>query len=230
MPKFSWNPFSKGGLPAQIFGASKDLLTGTPEKRENVSTLRPEQEPLLESAINAGLRPGAGGAFGEAADYYRGNLSNNPQDFNAFAAPALRQYNQEIIPGISEQFAGFGSGGLSSSEFRNAQTQGAVDLAERLGQLRASLRESSAQGLQNIGRTGLGNFSQNMVTQPGTEGLLAPLAGAAATAAFGPAAGQLGYQAGNWLKNSLGGNKVGMNSGPYQSSDIPASPQFNRSV
>jgi len=198
-----------------------NFFTGTPEKRENVSTLRPEQEGLYNQLINAGSGQGAGGAFGEAADYYRSNLSNNPEDFNAFAAPALRQYNEDIVPGLSEQFAGMGSGGLSSSGFRNAQVQGATDLSERLGDLRAQLRQNSAQGLQNIGQQGLGNFSQNMVTQPGSEGLLSSLSsgiGQGVTSLIGS-------------KNPFGGNKVGANTSGYQGgNNINASPQFSSSL
>ena len=62
MPKFSWNPFSKGGLPSQVFNGSKDImgnfLGGTPEEHERVSTLLPSQQPLLDQAVNAGLKPG----------------------------------------------------------------------------------------------------------------------------------------------------------------------------
>jgi hypothetical protein len=227
MPKFKdWiNPFSKKN-PLQ--NSIRDFTFGTPEKRENVSTLRPEQEDLYRQAVNAGMNPGAGGAFGTAADYYRNLLSDNSADFDAFAAPQLRQYNEDIVPGISEQFAGMGSGGLSSSGFRNAQIQGATDLSERLGAIRANLRHSGAQGLQNIGEVGLRNYSQNMVTEPGTEGFLsqaAPLVGAGiGFLGGGPAGGAAGYQAGSWLKNSFGGNKVGANSGPYGSGAPKASP------
>lgn len=222
-----WNLGWLGFAPKKWNKAASNFLTGTPEKRENVSTLRPEQEPLLSSAINAGMGPGAGGAFGTAADYYRNLMSDDNADFNAFAAPQLRQYNQDIVPGISEQFAGMGSGGLSSSGFRNAQIQGATDLAERLGAIRANLRHSGAQGLQQIGQVGLGNYSQNMVTEPGTEGLLsqvAPIIGTAAGAAFG---GPAGAAAGNWLGNlfsSKTGNNVGGNTSPYGSSGPKASP------
>jgi hypothetical protein len=96
---------------AGFWGSIGNFLTGTPEKRENVSTLRPEQEDLYKQAVNAGMGPGAGGAFGNAADYYRNLLSDNSADYNAFAAPQIRQYNEETVPGISEQFAGMGSGG-----------------------------------------------------------------------------------------------------------------------
>lgn len=205
----------------QAFNSSKDyykgarkklnsFITGSPEKHEQVSTLLPEQQGLYQQAVNAGMGPGAGGAFGNAADYYYGNLSNNPADFEAFAAPERRYFNEDIIPGLAEQFAGMGSGGLSSSGFMNAGIQAGTDLTERLAQIRANLRSQSAQGLQNIGGAGLGRYSQDVMTQPGTQGFLsqlAPLIGAGVGfAAGGPAGGGLGYQA---------GSMVGKNTSPY---------------
>lgn len=188
-----------------FFKSIGNFFTGTPEKRENVSTLRPEQERGYQQLQNASQGPGAGGAFGDSADYYRNLLSDDSADYNAFSAPAMRQYNEQIAPGISEQFAGMGSGGLNSSGFRNAQVQGGVDLAERLGSIRANLRQAGAQGLQNIGTLGLGNYSQNMVTQPGTEGFLSQV-----SPLIGTATGALG---GGWFGGK--GNKVGANSSPY---------------
>jgi hypothetical protein len=234
MAKFTdWiNPF---GRKNPIWKGAKEILMGTPEGRENVSNLRPEQEGLYQQAVNAGMGPGAGGAFGQAADYYRNNLSDNPADFNAFAAPQLRQYNQDIVPGISEQFAGMGAGGLSSSGFRNAQVQGATDLSERLGAMRANLRQSAAEGLQNIGRQGLQNYSQNMVTEPGSEGVLRnalPAIGTAAlTAIGGPVLGAAGAFAGNAANNWFNGrgNQVGAKTGPYGRGGPQASPNIGPS-
>lgn len=218
-----------GGFFKQI----GNFFTGTPEKRENVSTLRPEQEGLYQQLTNAGKGQGAGGAFGTSADYYRNLLSDDSADFNAFAAPQLRQFNQDIVPGISEQFAGMGAGGLSSSGFRNAQMQAGTDLAERLGAIRANLRQAGAQGLQNIGQLGLQSYSQNMVTQPGSEGFLssvAPALGTALGTAFGgPIGGALGGMAGNWLKGSTGGQNA---SSAYQSAGtgVKASPNIGGSA
>lgn len=195
-----------------------DLWSGTPEVRENVSTLRPEQEPLYNQLTQAGQQRGAGGAFGTSADYYRDLLSNDSADYQAFAAPQMRQFQQDIIPGLSEQFAGMGSGGLDSSGFRNAAVGAGTDLSERLGAIRAQLRQQGAQGLNQIGQQGLQNYSQNMVTQKGSEGLLsqaAPAIGTALGAFAGPAGAALGGMAGNLMKNSFGQNKVGANSSPY---------------
>lgn len=205
----------------------KSFLEGTPEKRENVSTLRPEQEDLYSQLVQSGMEPGAGGAFGTSADYYRNLLSDDSKDFDAFAAPALRQYNQDIVPGLSEQFAGMGAGGLSSSGFRNAQTQGATDLSERLAQMRANLRQSGAQGLMNIGQLGLQPYSQNMTTQQGSPGFLSQIGPAIGTAAGaylgGPAGASAGYQIGSMFNGS--GNRVGANSGPYGAQGPIASPR-----
>lgn len=201
-----------------------EFFTGSPEKRENVSTLRPEQEALYQQLQNSGMKRGAGGAFGTAADYYRDLLGNDSSDFNAFAAPQLRQFNEEIIPGISEQFAGMGAGGLSSSGFRNAAVNAGTDLSERLGAIRAQLRQQGAQGLQNIGNMGLQNFSQNMVTQPGTQGFLSELAPAIGTG-IGAFSGGVGTSLGNMAGNWLSGNKKGQSS-PYGGTpnNMPASP------
>lgn len=211
---------------ANFFKSLGRFFTGSPEKRENVSLLTKGQQGLHNQLVNAGMNPGAGGAFGGAADYYRNLLSDQSQDYNAFAAPALRQYNEEIVPGLSEQFAGMGAGGLSSSGFRNAQIQGATDLAERLGQLRAQLRQQGAAGLANIGQMGLNPVSQNMVTQAGSPGLLgavAPAFGNAASQFFGPAIGQAGANfANNWFGGS--GSKVGANTDPYGPRGPVASP------
>lgn len=205
-----------------IFKPVGRFLFGTPEKRENVSTLRPEQEQLYNQLQQANLQPGAGGSFGTAADYYRDLLSNNNADMGAFSAPELRRYNEDIVPGLSEQFAGMGAGGLSSSGFRNAQTQGAVDLSERLAQIRANLRQSAAQGLTNIGQMGLNPYSQNMVTEQGSQGFLSAVA-----PAFGQAAA--GYAFGPSASGS--GNRVGANTGPYQggytSPQVKASPSWS---
>ncbi len=96
-------------------------------------------------------------AYGTAANYYKGLLGNDSEDFNAFAKPELRRFNEQTIPDIAEQFAGSGGGGqgaLSSSGFRNASINASTDLSERLGEIRARLRQSGAQGLTDIANQG----------------------------------------------------------------------------
>jgi hypothetical protein len=196
----------------RFFGGSK-------EKHKRVSTLRPEQEGLYNQLQQSAMGPGAGGAYGQAADYYRDLLDPNSQTAQQMFAPETRNFNENIIPQLSEQFAGMGSGGLSSSGFRNAAVNAGTDLSERLGAIRANLRQQGAQGLMNIGNQGLQNYSQDVMTQPGSPGFIsqaAPLVSAAAGFALGgPSGAAAGYQGGNWLSNAWGGNKVCKNSGPY---------------
>lgn len=172
------------------------FLLGTKGRYRQLPTLGKEQQPLYGQLQAAATGRGAGGAFGEAGDYYRDLLGNNSEDFKAFAAPEMRRFNEDIIPSLSEQFAGMGSGALSSSGFRNAAVNAGTDLSERLGAIRAQLRQQGAQGLMGLGQQGLGQFNENIYEQP-TTGLLG-----AAAQGLGQAAGALGFGgAGNWLSN-----------------------------
>ncbi len=171
-----------GFAPKSVNRAAKGFFEGTPEEHERVSNLLPEQQGLYQQLQQSAMRPGAGGAFGDSADYYRDLLSNDSETANMMFAPETRRFNEQIIPGLSEQFAGMGSGGLSSSGFRNAAVNAGTDLSERLGAIRAQLRTQGAQGLFGIGQQGLGNYSQDIVSKQGTQGLLqqaAPIAGKA---------------------------------------------------
>lgn len=200
-----------------FFDSIADFMTGTPEVRQNVSTLRKSQKPAYKDLQRAAKGKYGSGSFGQAGQYYSDLLSNDSADQQAFAAPAMRQFNEEIIPDLSEQFAGMGSGGLSSSGFRNAGIQAGSGLAERLAAMRANLRQSGAQGLQNIGNSALGNFSQNQVTQQGSPGFLsqaAPLIGQAGAMAIGGPAGSALYNAGNSLFGSTSPYGNGSNGMP----------------
>jgi len=152
-------------------GWFSDLFLGSKGKAKSKSLLGEEQQPLYNQMLAALSGQGAGGAFGQSADYYRDLLSNDSQTANMMMAPEMRRFNEEIIPGLSEQFAGMGSGGLSSSGFRNAGVSAGTDLSERLGAIRAQLRAQGAQGLSQMGQFGLKPFKENYYRQ-GSPGLL----------------------------------------------------------
>lgn len=149
-----------------------DFFTGTPAKYEQVSNLTPSQLKGQKQLQNAGRGRGAGGAFGESADYWRDILDNDPSAMQAFEAPEQRRFNEQIIPDLAEQFAGMGAGGLSSSGFRNAAVGAGTDLSERLASMRAGLRQNAASNLFNVGQAGLQQHSQYQQTDPGSEGFL----------------------------------------------------------
>jgi len=144
----------------------------------------------------------------------------------------MRQYQEDIDPGLSEQFAGMGAGGLTSSGFRNAAVGAGTDLSERLGAIRAQLRQQGAAGLSGLAGMGLQNYSQDVMTQPGTPGMLSqvsPLIGqaiaayASGGASAAPAAASSLFN--SFGKNAMGGTNVGKNTSPYGNS--PIGPQQN---
>lgn len=183
--------------------------TGTQGGYDQRSIYGKEQMPLYQQRLRAAQQQGAGGAFGDSADFYRNQLNN--QDpyaaYNDLSAPIERQFREQIVPGLAEQFAGMGSGGLDSSGFRNAAVGAGADLSERLGAIRAQLRQqgiqnqfNAAQGLEGIGQGGLNQSYENIFRSP-TPGFLesvAPAVGTIAGAALGgPAGAALGGSAGN---------------------------------
>lgn len=166
-----------GGMFSKKFRrGAKDFLLGTPEEMEWISNLDPNQQKLHEQYLQALSGKGAGGAFGDAADYYRSLLDPNSQTAQEMFAPEMRQFKEDIIPGLSEQFAGMGSGGLSSSGFRNAAVSAGTDLQERLGAIRAQLKQQGAAGLAGLAQGGLSPIGQNVIRggQPGFLGQIAP--------------------------------------------------------
>lgn len=189
----------------------RDLFFGTPEKHEQVSTLGPEGQQLLQQLMAALQGQGAGGAFGESADYYRQILGDDPELMQQFMAPEMRKFQQETIPGLAEQFAGMGSGALSGSGFRTAGLQAGTDLQERLASLRAGLKQQAAQGLTGMGGMAMQpGFTQDVVTQQGSGGLfeqVAPLAAQVASAYFGGPAMAAGSKPGSPMQTGVGMGK-----------------------
>jgi len=178
--------------------------TGSDAKYDQKSLLQPNQQRIQQQQANAAQGRGAGGAFGDSADYYRDLLSNNSQDFQNFAAPEMRRFNEQIIPDLGEQFAGMGSGGMSSSGFRNAAVSAGTDLSERLASIRSGLRSSAADRLSSMGQAALNQYSENVYT-PRSPGFLETAANAAGQVAGAYAGG--GVNAGvkglsNWLNPS----------------------------
>jgi hypothetical protein len=168
------------------------FFRGTPGGYEQRFSGGPEQRNVYNQLTNAAQRPGAGGAYGDSADYYRNLLSGNPSQLQAMIAPDIRQFNQQTIPGLYEQFAGLGAGATSGSGFQNAALQAGTDLQERIAALRAQLQMQGAQGLSNIGQQSLGQYFTNSYT-PRSPGLLEQ---------FAPAIGQIGAAG---LAGSTGG-------------------------
>lgn len=150
-------------------------------------------------------------ALSSAANYYKGLLGPDSQDFTAQAAPEMRRFRQQIIPDLAEQFAGYGSGGaIGGSGFANAAATAGADLAERLAALRSRLRESAASGLGQLAQQG--TYYQE--ARPGFADLIGPGIGAGISAFGGPMLGALGGQAASWLVDRMSKPKNTLNMRP----------------
>lgn len=174
------------------------FFTGDPARNYQQSTLTPGQQPVLGQLTNAAQGKASGGIYGDLANYYKDLFAENGSAYNASAAPEMRKFNEQIIPGLSEQFSG--AGGIGSSGFRNAATGAGTDLSERLGAIRANLRQQGAQGLHQLGQQALGTYTEN-VHQPGTGGFLdtaAPIAGGIIGSFGGPIGTAVGTAIGNY--------------------------------
>jgi hypothetical protein len=194
------------------------FFSGSPAEYEQVSNLTRSQ---LKNQKD--LERSSRGAFTDVGNYYRSNLSNNPQDFQAFAAPDIRRFNEQTIPNLAEQFAGMGAGGLSSSGFQNAAIGAGTDLQERLANLRASIRQNAASGMQNMAQSSLNPHTQYQMTNPGSEGFLSSFASGLGGAIPGAAMGFLtGGPPGAVAGAATGASQGFGQSSPYGKQGIPS--------
>jgi hypothetical protein len=157
----------------------RELLFGRKERVERAPRLTREQQSLLSNLIT-------GGGIGQAPLYQAGAgllqqiLGGQDTGAAALEAPAMRQFQEEIVPEISERFAGMG--GLRSGAFPQALGQAGASLAERLAGMRAqrqmgalgpAMQYAQAPGAQQMGLLGISPF-ETMV-RPETGGLLGGL-------------------------------------------------------
>lgn len=176
-------------------GIWSSLFGGKP-KTHKVSTLTPQQQNL-SNQLYSGLTGGQSNIPG--LNYIQQLLSDNPEAFASYEAPALRQFNQQIVPGIAEQFSGMGMGAQGSSAFQQQLASAAGRLSQDLAAQRANLRQGAFSQLQGLYGQAMQPQFQSFV-QP-QYGAISPLLGA-----FG---GGLGYGAGSSYGSGIYNNLFG---------------------
>jgi hypothetical protein len=169
---------ARGGKGGGGFGGSNSEFQTLP-------TMNPEQMEYLQQILS-GLQGGASNVPG--MEYLTSLFSNNPNAFKEYEAPAFRQFNEQILPGIAERFTGTGAGSRSSSAFNNSAAMAGSRLSENLAAQRANLRGNAVGQLQNYGQQALNPTFENLYAQ-GQPGLLQGIAGG-----IGQGAGALGSQ------------------------------------
>lgn len=149
-----------------------DALFGTKGRVHQAQTLNPQQNMLQQNLIG-GLQGGQSNIPGFG--YLQNLLSGNPEAFSAYEAPALRQFHQQIVPGLAERFAGLGMGAQGSSAFQQQLASAGGRLSQDLAAQRAGLQQGALGQLQGFYGQAMQPSFQNFYQQP-TQGALHGLA------------------------------------------------------
>lgn len=157
------------------------FLFGRKEKMEQVPTMTPEQQQLLSQILG-----GVGAPLGAGMERLSEILGGAPEAFEAFQAPAMRQFREEIVPGIAERFTGMDGGAQRSSAFAQTLGRAGESLAERLSAQRAGLQQQALSQLLGLTGMGMGARPYETAMRPGTTGFLGGL-----TPGIGMGLGQL---------------------------------------
>lgn len=163
----------------------KEALMGSPGRIQAMPTMAPEQQQLISQLIR-----GLGGQQGPLA----GGLQNLQQLLagggEAYERPAMRQFEEQIVPGIAERFTGMGAGAQRSSAFGQQLGQAGAGLAENLAMQRGGLQQQGMQQLMQL--LGLGMQPTHQYMQiPGQQGGLGQLFGGIGSS-FGSGLGMFG--------------------------------------
>lgn len=96
--------------------------------------------------------------FQQGQSYLGNLLQQQPgtaqEEYNAYSAPMMRQFNEQEVPQMAEQFAGVG--GMSSSGFQQSLSRMSDSLKERLMALSMGLNQQKNESLYNRQMAGVG--------------------------------------------------------------------------
>lgn len=114
-----------------------------------VPGLSDQQKELLSSLLSK-TQPGVVGGLDLASRLAAGDIST----FKEREAPALRQFQEQILPSIANRFSS--QGALKSSGFQNAAAAQGANLAENLQSQRQNIQRQALQDLLGLSENLLG--------------------------------------------------------------------------
>jgi len=129
--------------------AFMDFLFGKGERTQQLPRFTGQQQRAL-----SGILSGAQQQLPQGLDFLSQLLSGGGVSEETFERPAIRQFSEQIIPGIAERFTGaFGPGSQQSSAFGQQLGQAGAGLAEALAAQRSQRGVQQQQlGLQGLGQ------------------------------------------------------------------------------
>jgi hypothetical protein len=146
-----------------------DFLFGKNEKLQQYPKYTPGQENVFNQLLS-----GSQQQIPDIFKYLQGILGQNPESMQAFEAPAMRQFQEKILPSIAERFSGLDA--QNSSAFAQTLGQAGAGLAENLSAQRANLSSGALKQLLQLLGTGLSPQFEN-VLRPSQGGFLQKLLG-----------------------------------------------------
>ena len=146
-------------------GNFMDFLFGKGEQLQQVPRFTQPQEDIFSQ-----LQQGVGGALPAGFEQLLSILSGTPEAAKQFEAPAMRQFEEQILPTIAERFTGLlGEGAQRSSAFGQQLGQAGAGLAEKLQAQRGGRQQNALTQLMQLMQTGLTPQFQTLLRerQPG---------------------------------------------------------------
>lgn len=159
-----------GGMASKQSGGS--FWGGKPAGFAQVDALNPQQQAFRSNMLGLLQGPQQSGM-----DWISDILGGSPEAFAKYERPYMRQFEQEIVPGIAERFAGLGSHGAQSSSGQQlAMAQAGRELSENLASMRGKLQSEALGRLQGMLQLGMAPTQESVYQQP-QAGFLGGLAG-----------------------------------------------------
>lgn len=149
-----------------------DFLKGKKDKVKFYNPYTDEQSDFLDYILQQSQ-----GNLPQAFKYLEGILGDEEGAYEDFEAPAMQQFEQEIIPSILERFSGMGA--RSSSALNQTLGQAGKELSTNLSAQRAGLKNNALQNLMNFAQMGMQSKKTPYVKKgsPGFLDMAAPAAG-----------------------------------------------------
>lgn len=144
--------------------AFSQFFLGSPSQAQQLPNVTDEQKQLLDQILGRVQSPLSSGF-----QNLQNILGGSPEAFSAFERPAMRQFQEEIIPSITERFAGLGAG--SSSGLQQTLARSGERLSENLAAQRSGLQGQALSQLMGLLGTGLSPQFQYLKKE-GSEGVL----------------------------------------------------------
>lgn len=194
-----------GAATTGLFG--KDPKQGTTFNKGQMGNLND-----IYQSIKGMTRQGAGDitqnqGYNQGQEWLN-SLFNDPEFFKNIEAPAMRQFEEEIIPGLANRFASQGTGGsLGSTGFRNQLAREGSNLATNLAANRGMMQQQGINQQLGYAQQPTSNYL-NLIQQAlgqGTQNTYTPASGGPFASILGALSGGAGVGLGNKMGNYFAG-------------------------